>query len=168
MSDIADVVGIKKPSLYSHFNSKDDLFLAIFLDLAEEYKEVISRMCDKAGAMETENALFYLFDNYIAYFINNPKKSSFWNRVLVFTPTTLYEKVNKIASESDIEFRNCLEKIFKKGIIKGVLKKGNINDMILSYGCLRTGLVSFLQVNTGVKKDRVRAVWEDYWFGIKG
>ena len=37
MSDIATATGIRKASLYAHFNRKQDIFQAIFEDILAEY-----------------------------------------------------------------------------------------------------------------------------------
>ena len=43
MNEIADGVGIKKASLYAHFKGKEDLFFAVYEDLAQEYVNLHGR-----------------------------------------------------------------------------------------------------------------------------
>lgn len=167
MNEIAKGVNIRKPSLYAHFESKDELFFSIFLDLADEYHSYIKQWAAEAAKMHTEEALFFLFEQYINYFTENPEKSSFWNRVLFFTPVRLNDKVYETIHNIEMQFQENLRIILNGGIKNEIIKKGSTDDIIMSFRSLRSGVLAFLQLNTGLTKEKVRTIWEHYWFGIK-
>lgn len=167
MNEIAKGVNIRKPSLYSHFESKDELFFSIFLDLAYEYHSHLKQWTAEAGKMPEEEALFFLFEKYISYFTENPEKSSFWNRVLFFTPSRLHDEIYETIHNIESEFQENLRALLDIGMKQGTIKSGNTDDLIMSFRSLRSGVLAFLQLNTGLTREKVRTIWEHYWFGIK-
>ena len=40
MSQIANAIGIKKPTLYSYYESKEELFLSVFAEVALEFVNI--------------------------------------------------------------------------------------------------------------------------------
>lgn len=167
MNKIAKGVNIRKPSLYAHFESKDELFLSIFQDLTDEYYSCLKQWSKEAGKLSVEEALFFLFEQYINYFTENPEKSSFWNRALFFTPSRLYDQIYQTIHSIETEFQENLRDILNVGIQDGTIKKGNTDDIIMSFRSLRSGVLAFLHLNTGLTKEMVRTIWEHYWCGIK-
>lgn len=167
MNEIAKGVDIRKPSLYAHFESKDELFFCIFSDLAGEYHSQLKRWAAEAEKMPAEEALYFLFEKYINYFTENPEKSSFWNRVLFFTPSRLHDKIYETIYNIESEFQENLRAVLDVGMKRGTIKQGNTDDIILSFRSLRSGVLAFLQLNTGLTREKVRNIWEHYWFGIK-
>lgn len=49
MRDIADAVGMKAPSLYAHFRSRDELIAALFYASYSEYGRKLARAAETAG-----------------------------------------------------------------------------------------------------------------------
>ena len=52
VADIANAVKIKAPSLYKHYKSKQDIFDAIIVEMAERYKRLVTAM--QMNGMEAE------------------------------------------------------------------------------------------------------------------
>ena len=52
LSDIAELAGMRKASLYSHFDSKDDLFLAVFADALLEEHSFMQQCFDDEVALQ--------------------------------------------------------------------------------------------------------------------
>lgn len=88
MAMIAEVVGIKKQSIYTHFKNKDALFLA-----------VCDTCCD-AEIVFIEQTLNrdvkQLLEKYIARYQQN-EATKFWLRMMFFPPQHLYKEVLKKA-----------------------------------------------------------------------
>ena len=72
MNQIATAVGIKKPSLYAHFESKEALFLAVFTDMEQAYQKHMRQVFSDTGQYYSTEAKLYLFEQYIAYFALRP------------------------------------------------------------------------------------------------
>ena len=92
MNQIATAVGIKKPSLYAHFESKEALFLAVFTDMEQAYQKHMRQVFSDTGQYySTEAKLYHIFEQYIAYFAQDQELSALWNRILLFPPAALKE-----------------------------------------------------------------------------
>lgn len=99
MSEIADRVGIKKASLYAHFSGKDNLFLAVFEDVAQKYRALIDRLFKESEKMGTEDRLSYIFEQYILYFYKNHDEQDFWNQSTLFAPPHIKKRFFPLAGE---------------------------------------------------------------------
>lgn len=64
MNDIAKEVGIKTPSLYTHFKGKEELFCSIYDNLAKEYVDLLEQTMNTAESMDIEGKLYYIFEQY--------------------------------------------------------------------------------------------------------
>ncbi|GIO38438.1 TetR family transcriptional regulator [Paenibacillus antibioticophila] len=106
VSEIAEAVGIKAPSLYKHFPSKQDIFHAILAEMAERYEQRAAQMqmngLDAHADLErlallSENQLvemgkelflFFLRDEYVCKFRKMLTMEQYRNRELA----ALYSK----------------------------------------------------------------------------
>ena len=75
LADIAELVGIKKSSIYNHYKNKDDLFLHIFEtacheELATRRKTIENRKSNPSISFEEfiKTAKFHILNNYYAKF----------------------------------------------------------------------------------------------------
>lgn len=167
MNQIASAVGIKKPSLYAHFQSKEALFLAIFTDLEEAYQKRMSQvMSDTGQYCSTEAKLYYIFEQYIAYFAQDEELSALWNRILLFPPAALKEVLFTRIAALEAKFHSQVTAIIETGIRQKELRKGSAGDVMFSYYCLREGLLWALLINQGLEAHKVKMVWENLWRGI--
>ena len=167
LTQIASRVGIKKPSLYAFFPSKEALFFEVYNEVVDEYKDLMERLLGKAEKEEVEPALFLLFKEYIIYFAKNPELSSFWNRVLLFPPTQLKERIYNHLTEIEGEFSIRIAAIFDKGRRQGIIRQSPLKDLNCSYRCIREGLLMLLLLNPGQDDQIIDRIWQDYWLGIR-
>lgn len=169
MNEIAGLVGIKKASLYAHFKGKEDLFFSVYEDLAQEYVNLMNRIINAANSMEVQDKLYYMFEQYISYYINNPEVQAFWNQVTLFTPSDIYDKFFPHASNCDFIVQQWIETTFIEGMSQGLIRNGDAPKMTVAYRALREGLLNGMMVNSELKNDEhIRVLWEYFWFGLKG
>nr|WP_315988749.1 TetR/AcrR family transcriptional regulator [Desulforamulus aquiferis] len=167
MNQIADIVGIKKPSLYAHYGGKEEIFFSIFEDLIVKYKGFIEQVIDSTSGMTVEKKLLYIFENYINFFIQNPEVSTFWNRVLFFPPIEFRERIFASIFEMEIVLQGKLASIFIEGIKEGVIREEKVEDMILSFLCIREGLLLSYQITPEMDPKKIKIIWNNYWQGVK-
>ncbi len=143
VEQIAQAVGIKAPSLYKHYKSKQDIFDAIFVEMQRRYDEQTEKMnlhmtnasADqnrfseiKADALvqEVQKLIGYsLHDEYISRFRRLMTIEQFRSRSISALYTHRY--VNR--------FVLYHEKLFEGLIHAGVMKDGDIHSMALQYVC---------------------------------
>lgn len=138
MDDIAKAVGIRKASLYAHFDGKEHIFSAIFDDILEEYTRVI----DELTACSEEDAvarLEYIFLFFIDYCKDN-LKMYFWDRYFYYPPAFLADFIREKTLETETLF---LERIrwWMMRVVQGRSDQNpGAEDMALAYYYSMMGL----------------------------
>jgi TetR/AcrR family transcriptional repressor of nem operon len=132
LKDISDEVGIKKPSLLHHFDSKEEIGRLAVIRYREHCVEKLSHLKkNDANAQEWLNAYFDFYNNYAS-----TKDKVCLCGVLaaefIVLPKTMQKEVKKFF-ELHLE---VLEEILKKGIKEGIFRPGlkvkNLAQSILS------------------------------------
>lgn len=168
MNDIAKLVGIKTPSLYSHFSGKEELFFSVYEDLANEYVSLMDRIMNTAESMDIEDRLFYIFEQFIIYYINNPERLSFWNQIILFTPLELKERFFSHIANCDTRSQKKMEEILAQEIEQGKLRNGSPLIMSWSFRAMREGIINWMMMAPELRKEElIKAYWTDLWLGLK-
>lgn len=139
MDDIAKAVGIRKASLYSHFNRKESIFSAIFDDILGEYTAYIDKLTTVHGDGDVIEQLRSIFTQYILYCHNN-LKMYFWDRYFYYPPDFLKEYICSKTLETQDIFLAGIAALLKKGIENKAVKNLPVQDLALSYYYLMIGL----------------------------
>lgn len=157
MNEIAADVGIKKPSVYAHFRSKDELLLSV-IPLVIEAELEYARSVLRGGDDMEQQLLAYL--QGIEERFNDSYRVQFWVRILFAPPVHLYDAV----MEPMHIFMDDLEHIIKKAIQKSPLvsNANRLSADVLAMTCM--SMIDSLQSELlfgGVKKyqRRLKSVW---------
>jgi len=167
MAQIADDVGIKKQSIYTHFKGKDELFLQVCSDVfADEIKFVIEYI-ESNSTRSIEDFLYGFLSHYKERYEKNDH-TKFWLRTTFFPPTHLYERVMKTVYEYLDQLEELLFPIMEKAI-----KDGKISSTIDAkravaafLGVLDGILVEMLYGGPERSLKRLDASWYLYWRGL--
>ncbi len=73
MDDIANAVGIKKATLYSHVSGKEMIFTEIFKQIVEEYNDFVTIHTENNEAILAREQLYSIFTKYSTYNIYSAK-----------------------------------------------------------------------------------------------
>lgn len=95
LAKIAAEVGIKKPSIYAHFASKEELFLEVYQDAMQlELKQ--SKLLKKQGLNNASllKALFY----YLTDIHTDKLEKQFLQRATFYPPEAIADNVKKICN----------------------------------------------------------------------
>jgi len=168
MNDIAKLVGIKTPSIYAHFNGKEELFFSVYEDLANEYVDLMDQIMNAAESMDIEDKLYYIFEQYIIYYIRNPEIQTFWNQITLFTPPELKERFFSHVANCDSRIQKNMEEIFAKQIKQGQLRDDCPQKMSWSFRFMREGILNWMMIVPKLRKEElIKTFWTDLWLGLK-
>ncbi|MCZ8523532.1 MULTISPECIES: TetR/AcrR family transcriptional regulator [Paenibacillus] len=167
LSGIAKETGIKTPSIYSHFKSKDDLFLAVFDDCLLEHTLRMRALMERLGGLTVEDQLFTVLRDASRTYLLSDEGMTFLKRTMLFPPLSLQETLRERFSAAEGEMHDLLVRLFKQGMEEGLVRREAPEDLVASFYCLLDG--SFLQqyyYQPGEYEQRLDAVWRIYWKGI--
>ncbi|WP_028548884.1 TetR/AcrR family transcriptional regulator [Paenibacillus sp. UNC451MF] len=167
LSDIAKEVGIKTPSLYAHFRSKEDLFLRLFEDLLQEHAARVRQLLTSIIDYSIKEKLFAILQDSCDNYLISEEKITFLRRAMLFPPTFLQEQLQQKFIEIEHMFTAPLHDIFSTGIQKGLIRDEPVEELLASYLCLMDGC--FLQLfyyGRPQFEQRLDGVWRIYWDGI--
>ncbi|MFC0336982.1 transcriptional regulator, TetR family [Kushneria avicenniae] len=165
LSAIAREVGIRTPSLYNHFVSKEALFLGLVEEVEAEMLEVVEHSLTGGAGVEQrlQNLLQACSD-----FIFDSGRGVFYKRFLLFPPPSLSQPLRQISRDSETAIDALLESAFQEGIAQGVLRNDlEKNDFISMTYCVIDGLFSesFLYDRVTFNQ-RLASIRRVYWAGI--
>lgn len=167
LNDIAKDAGIKKPTLYNYFESKDDLFFEM---LTIEIHKYFSNRLKEFEVYESETIearLRNLFFTIVEYF-KDKKEVKFWRWILFIDSDELKEKARQIIRSEEKDFLELLIKVFEEGIEKGEIKEQQIIPLIHTYIALIHGTIDGVLLYDQLLDLEALSenVWKTFWDGI--
>ena len=143
VEQIADAVGIKAPSLYKHYKSKQDIFDAIFEETAKRYgafTESISVHLDDSGqdlqvfSAITADALVEKVKSLISYSLHDEFVSQF--RRMMTIEQFRSPELSALYSHRYVEqIQNYHKGLFQRMIAAGVLRDADPGLLAMMYDC---------------------------------
>ncbi|MFS0752198.1 TetR/AcrR family transcriptional regulator [Oceanobacillus sp. 1P07AA] len=167
LAQIADEVGIKKPSIYAHYKSKQDLFLTVIRQSLEREKQHIVSYFIEAKSRPLESQLRSFFD-WLCLKIQKDSHVAFIFRMTYFPPTQLEKEVTILVEPFLRDMEKLLVRFLRNySYLNPVSFKGEIEEISIAYITIVDGCVLELFF-TGEKEfqRRVNAVWPIFWRGF--
>ncbi|WLR57417.1 TetR/AcrR family transcriptional regulator [Mesobacillus subterraneus] len=172
LSMIAKAVGIRKSSIYAHYNSKDELFISVIKYVANIYKAETEQFFSKLKEQNqpVEHQLFQVFCWYMQLWIDKKDVTKLWRRVSVFPPEHLENDIKSISAETVAQsFHNELADIFRQGVENGELRNAPSGNLVNLFQILIDGILTarLLKGNEDTA-ELLHDGWHHFWSGIKG
>lgn len=169
MNEIAELVGIKKASLYAHYKGKEELFFAIYEDIEQEYINVTREIISDCEGYVVEDKLKHMFVQYVGYYAQKPDVQKFWTQALFFTPSDVYRRFYDQIKAYQTTVEKWIEEIIAEGMHFKIIPKDDPARILFAYLTFREGLLNgiiFLpEMNS---EEHIRSMWSYFWMGIKG
>lgn len=169
MSEVAKEVGIKVPSIYSHFESKDQIIsLAVEKELESFHKYLISLKSNMENET-TEEILEKIYFGIIGYY-EDYKRLKINRNIDLIPDGLLYKKCNFLQKEYMKKYIRELSYIFERGYERKELKFG-IDEgyhylyLTMIQGILN-GMITFDE-ESELRKKYQKKVWKTFWNAIK-
>ena len=167
LAHIAEDVGIKKQSIYTHFKGKDELFLQLCRDASENEIEFVMNYIEMNKNRPIKAFLYdFLLESIDRY--ENFDSNKFWIRTEFFPPFHLSEPVLEIVYGYLDQLEELLIPIMKKAIASGeVSPTFSENTVTAAFLGIVDGIFVEMLYGGSVRlKKRLDASWDVYWRGI--
>ncbi|EEL49330.1 MULTISPECIES: TetR/AcrR family transcriptional regulator [Bacillus cereus group] len=166
LANIAQEVGIKKPSIYAHFKGKEELYFICLEAALQKDLQCFTDDMEKFSESSTEALLVNLLKGYAKRF-GESEESMFWLRTSYFPPDAFREQIIEKANAHIENIRELLFPVFKRANEQGELHNIEIKDALEAYLCLIDGLmVELLFAGLNRFETRLNASWKVFWRGL--
>jgi len=167
LSQIADEVGLRKQSLYAHFNGKDDLFLQVLRDAKETELSLQLQYFSKMGPNNPEKELYGFLQLVIDLFQKN-EQLKFWLRMSFFPPAHLEEAIEKEVIDIEEKVQAILMSKFQNWIDTEAIAGDTAKTPTLAFfGVIDSILLELVYGNDEQRlRDKLEASWTVFWRGI--
>ncbi|TXK68930.1 TetR/AcrR family transcriptional regulator [Paenibacillus sp. N3.4] len=168
LADIANDVGIKKQSIYTHFKGKDDLFLDVFKDVLTKELNFVAAYIESNPHLSIDEFLYGFLLRYKDRY-EQDRNTKFFLRMAFFPPTHLYSEIVNYGYHYLDTMEALLMPVFEKGLSEGSIsptissERANAAFMALLDGMF----VELLFGGSERSLKRIDASWFIYWRGLK-
>lgn len=159
LQEVASEVGIKKASIYAHFESKESLLYDVINREIDAYFFEINEQCRDL------KSLFFMIMNY---YDKSKNKLYFWKRLLLFPPEIFKETlIAKINSLSKLRFE-IIKQIIISNMDCSVINRQDPEVVAMTYLSMIHGLLSSVIIYQPENLTRhYESIWQIFWNGIK-
>lgn len=166
LSQLADAVGIQKPSLYNHMQSKQALFLSLVEEVEAGFFDELDASISRHVRGEVKQRLRGLIVD-MSRFIFTATQGTFYKRYLLFPPESLVDEVRAINMHGEARIDQALRGLFEQGRDEGCWHRLTERQFLDMFYCLMDGLYSerFLYSRKEFER-RLDSVWPIYWAGL--
>ncbi|GAA3403381.1 TetR/AcrR family transcriptional regulator [Paenibacillus hodogayensis] len=168
LADIAAEVGIKKQSIYNHFKGKDDLFLAVFQDVAVREMLFAEDYVKRRGMLSLEEMLYGFLSEYRKRY-EREDDTKFFLRMAFFPPGHLLREVVVYCNDHLARMELLLIPLFESAAGKGEMHPDiSVERAIAAFSAVLDGMfVEMLYGDLERSLKRLDASWFVYWRGVK-
>lgn len=140
LANIAQEVGIKKPSIYAHFKGKEELYFICLESALQKDLQSFTDDIENFSNSSTEELLLQLLKGYAKRF-GESEESMFWLRTSYFPPDAFREQIIEKANAHIENVGKLLFPIFKQANEKSELHNIEVKDALEAFLCLLDGLM---------------------------
>lgn len=169
MADIAKSVGIKVPSIYSHYTGKDEIILLVierevnhFYDLIfEEMKHMKANNCE-----ENLKSLYYGVINYV----KQGNRLRFWRNISLIQNPDLKKACGSLVRSKESGMKEMLLNMLMEGKEKRKIDCVNPKSMVSLFFVVVKGVMDMMIVyeNSDFNMQAFfDEIWNEFWHSIK-
>ncbi|MGH4121401.1 MAG: TetR/AcrR family transcriptional regulator [Clostridium sp.] len=166
--DICNKAGIKMPTLYYYFESKEKLFFSILNETIEMFinyntdSDFFKSIVDTK--MEPGKKLFLIYMRRMNFYQNYKKEYKLLYRYMVFYPEEFEEKILNCYLEMGNTINKCYSFVFIEIVEGKLITKDNLNEFISEYNAfINTNIMHHFFYYKEIDPLRMKNQWERFW-----
>lgn len=167
MADIAGEVGIKTPSLYSHFKNKDEIIFLMIEKLVGELFNLMHKTLEASkdlGCGQTLKSVFFTSMKF-----NDYDRLRVYRRLPFIEKEDLRNRCIGIMREQETGFIIKLIGVIQKGVETGEIQEAVENSTITLFMAMLQGNLDgkLLYINHADVDSFIEKSWACFWNGIR-
>jgi AcrR family transcriptional regulator len=163
LSDIANEVGIKKQSIYTHYKSKDELFLSVMSQVIDEETEFLHDFFSRSYTSLRDYLERFVLELQNRYLKSDESNIKFVLRMAYMPPTHLKDKAVESFNLYFLELEALVHNKFAQD--NELSKKAD--DATLAFMTMLDGLlISLIYGGADRFTQKFKASWGIYWAGL--
>lgn len=168
LADIAAEVGIKKPSIYNHFKGKDDLFMAVYQDVAKRELHFVESYLKPDSDLPLEQQLFGFLSGYKERY-EMEEDTKFFLRMSFFPPVHLQQQSMNLSLSYIDHMADQAKELFKFAKDDGLIHADVTIEQATGafMAVLDSIFVEMLYGDHDHLMRRLEAAWHVFWRGIR-
>ncbi|MGO4373909.1 SMR family transporter [Paenibacillus sp. MCAF20] len=147
MSQIAKEVGIKTPSIYAHFKSKEQLFLGLMQQVIDEEWEHYNTLLLQLREEPVERKLYRIFD-FFSDFSHLSSGQAFLKRTMVVPPRHLREQLRTVFLQYEDLLSERIVEIIRQGTGEGIFADRDAVVLLAASFYLFAKSMQILEIGT--------------------
>ncbi|ANY71072.1 hypothetical protein BBD42_29785 [Paenibacillus sp. BIHB 4019] len=168
LAHIANEVGIKKQSIYTHFSGKDELFLEVFKDSFGKELQFVNQYFGS----KQQDPFKEVLHNFLLQYLDRYEQDSntnFFLRTVFFAPLHLKSEVVEQGNSFIDQLEEMLIPLFNAANLENNMRLSVDEDTAaIAFIAVLDGLfMEMLFGNAERTMRRLNASWSVYWSGIQ-
>lgn len=166
LSQIATKIGVKTPSLYAHYKSKEDMFFYCLDHALESDMKFFKQMLEEYHDLPIRKTLYDLLKNYEER-LKNEILSLFCLRTLYSPPHAFKLQLFNLTNERIFKLGKLLYPFFERAKQSSDLNDLKVEEAVEAYLCLFDGLIiEFMYAGSERFQYRLKASWKAFKSGV--
>lgn len=160
LREIAEAVGIKTPSLYAHFASKEALYAEVYAAVSVDHTSFFDELVRRSSEMEPLARLQHILGGIEAYYRDRPDLAEFSLRAAVTEYGPGGEQLRQIFLDSESTLAAAVRRTYEDGVAAGTFAAGDADGFTALVFVVMDGL--FLQLThytPEVYRERFDQAW---------
>lgn len=166
MNELANIVGLKAPSIYNYYSSKEELVLDVIECELDSYYAYFNNVFMSSNE-PSEKLIKRVFYSIVEYF-SDPGKAKFWKR-LGLLDELIVQRVRNLLIEKDKTIIQKIHAAFEDCIDQGKIIDRDVEGLSFHFYMIVQGILSnsiyYSRDNVYYKK-AVDKVWNSFWAGV--
>ncbi len=167
LAEIAGRLGIRKPSLYNYYRSKDELFLDLFQKSLDQWREASRPTLETEGTC-AERLRRHL-ESAVGFAVSDPHATALCRAAVSQVSGEVAERVQELIDRHRVEYQARLRRLFVQGMEAGEIPQRSPTILVLSWQVLLDGILTrqvFLPERRSEYLENLDGLWQIFWAGV--
>jgi AcrR family transcriptional regulator len=144
LREIAETVGIKTPSIYAHFSSKESLYEAVYAEVNFDHTEYFEKLSHEGKGLVPIERLEYLLRGIEAYYRDRPELAEFSLRASIAEYGADGARLRELFLVSESGIADAVRETYGDAVAAGLVNAQDADGFTALFLTLMDGL--FLQL----------------------